>query len=46
MDTRGRLARTGAAQIGRAIDAFANGMVKDHDAICLQGCPQESFGGG
>ena len=46
MDARGRLARTGAAQIGRAIDALANGMVEDDDAVRLQGRPQEGFGGG
>jgi hypothetical protein len=46
MDTRRRLARTGAPHVGRAFDALANGMVEYHDAIRLQRRPDKGFGGG
>jgi hypothetical protein len=46
MDTRGGLPRTGAAHIGSTLDALADGMVKDNDAVGLQRRPEEGFGGG
>ena len=46
MDPRGRLARTGAPDIGGALDALAHGMVEDDDAVGLQRRLQEGFHGG
>src|ERR1700688_801542 len=38
-----RLSRTGAAYVGRAFNALANGMVEDEDAIRLQCRPDEGL---
>ena len=46
MDARRRLARTGAPDIGGAVDALAHGVVEDEDAVRLQRRLQEGFHGG
>ena len=43
VDSCCRLSRTPAAQIGRAFDALADGMVEDDDTIRLQRRPDEGF---
>ncbi|MGY2804477.1 hypothetical protein ACVIHF_001207 [Bradyrhizobium sp. USDA 4506] len=45
MDARRRLARTTAADIRRALDALAHGVIEDEDTIRLQRRLQEGFHG-
>src|SRR5262249_27705817 len=44
MDAGGRLARTGAADVGSGLDAPADGVVKQEDAVGTKRGAKEGFG--